>query len=188
MADNFWSGLNKGIGGTIDWFSDNRWDMDGMGANPASTPAENPGFTWKDAAKGFTDSFFGDSSVPSGGSTAAGKSFLEGYKPTSQSSVTQSEFGGLQGTIGDDIAFWKEPNIILQDHPPVPENPGGGSVEGPSTSDKLKNAALDVGKAWLISMVCDIRVKTDISPLETTEVNDDLAEVAFFVKGLRGCS
>jgi len=32
---------------------------------------------------------------------------------------------------------------------------------------------------------CDVRVKTDIAPLERTEVNNDLAELAFFVKELR---
>ena len=35
---------------------------------------------------------------------------------------------------------------------------------------------------------CDMRLKTDVSPLETTDVNDDLAEMAFFVKGLRECA
>lgn len=37
---------------------------------------------------------------------------------------------------------------------------------------------------WL----CDERVKVDIAPLESTEVNDELAQMAFFVKGLRECS
>ena len=32
---------------------------------------------------------------------------------------------------------------------------------------------------------CDMRPKTDIAPLERTEVNNDLAELAFFVKELR---
>jgi len=37
-------------------------------------------------------------------------------------------------------------------------------------------------------MACDMRLKIDVSSLETTDVNDDLAEVAFFVKGLRECA
>ena len=37
-------------------------------------------------------------------------------------------------------------------------------------------------------LFCDERVKVDIAPLETTEVNDDLAQVAFFIKELRECS
>ena len=32
---------------------------------------------------------------------------------------------------------------------------------------------------------CDERVKVDIAPLERTEVNNELAQMAFFVKGLR---
>ncbi len=32
---------------------------------------------------------------------------------------------------------------------------------------------------------CDERLKVDIAPLESTEVNDELAQMAFFVKGLR---
>jgi len=33
--------------------------------------------------------------------------------------------------------------------------------------------------------LCDERVKVDIAPLESTEVNDELARIAFLVKGLR---
>ena len=32
---------------------------------------------------------------------------------------------------------------------------------------------------------CDIRLKEDIAPLEQTDINDDLAEIAFFIKDLR---
>lgn len=35
---------------------------------------------------------------------------------------------------------------------------------------------------------CDEGLKVDIAPLESTEVNDELAQMAFFVKGLRECS
>ena len=35
---------------------------------------------------------------------------------------------------------------------------------------------------------CDERLKVDIAPLERTEVNDELAQMAFFVKGIRECS
>ena len=35
---------------------------------------------------------------------------------------------------------------------------------------------------------CDERLKVDIAPLESTEVNDELAQMAFFVKGIRECS
>ena len=35
---------------------------------------------------------------------------------------------------------------------------------------------------------CDERLKVDIAPLKSTEVNDELSQMAFFVKGLRECS
>ena len=35
---------------------------------------------------------------------------------------------------------------------------------------------------------CDERLKVDIAPLESTEVNDELAQMAFLVKDLRECS
>jgi len=36
--------------------------------------------------------------------------------------------------------------------------------------------------------LCDIRLKTDIAPLESSDTSDELAEIAFFVKGLRECA
>jgi len=50
---------------------------------------------------------------------------------------------------------------------------------------------VDVGKSiWdnTIGRLCDERLKVDIAPLESTEVNDELAQMAFFVKGLHECS
>ena len=41
---------------------------------------------------------------------------------------------------------------------------------------------------FLGGLFCDERLKVDIAPLESTEVNDELAQMAFFVKGLRECS
>ena len=38
------------------------------------------------------------------------------------------------------------------------------------------------------NLFCDERLKVDIAPLESTEVNDKLAQMAFFVKDLRECS
>ena len=41
---------------------------------------------------------------------------------------------------------------------------------------------------FLDGIFCDERLKVDIAPLESTEVNDELAQMAFFVKGIRECS
>ena len=56
--------------------------------------------------------------------------------------------------------------------------------DGPSFGEQIATTAIGAG----ISALCDIRTKVDIAPLESTEVNDSLAEIAFFVKGLRECA
>ena len=44
------------------------------------------------------------------------------------------------------------------------------------------------GVKSVVDWFCDERLKVDIAPLESTEVNDELAQMAFFVKGIRECS
>ena len=65
---------------------------------------------------------------------------------------------------------------------------GGGSSKSGGVGDMVKNAAISFGTKALLGALCDMRFKTDVSPLETTGVNNDLAEIAFFVKGLRECA
>ena len=59
-----------------------------------------------------------------------------------------------------------KPDVFYPDRAPLAEGGGGGGFLG----------------------LCDERFKVDIAPLESTEVNDALAEVAFFVKDLRECA
>ena len=59
---------------------------------------------------------------------------------------------------------------------------------GPGFGEQLAQTAIGAGVSALIGGLCDIRTKVDIAPLESTEVNDSLAEIAFFVKGLRECA
>jgi hypothetical protein len=72
-----------------------------------------------------------------------------------------------------------------------------GAPGAPGIGGQLTSAAAGAGAAaavkWaapkLLAMLgCDERLKVDMAPLESTEVNDALAEVAFFVKGLRECA
>ena len=134
-----------------------------------------------------------------GGATAAGKSFLDnsylagkGATPTTTPSPSTSSVftaGGKTHTM---------PGIIISEQPdfyafkdnvqyPVPQG-SSGSVSAPK-KDKFGDFLSKAGQVISIAkFLCDIRTKTDISPLETTEVNDDLAQVAFFVKELRECS
>lgn len=57
----------------------------------------------------------------------------------------------------------------------------------PSQPGFLENVATAAIPA-AIGAWCDERLKVDMAPLESTEVNDSLAEIAFFVKGLRECA
>ena len=47
---------------------------------------------------------------------------------------------------------------------------------------------LGVGGAILGGILCDERAKVDIAPLQVSEVNDDLAQMAFAVQEIRGHS
>tara|TARA_R100000152_G_C6634671_1_gene81146 strand:+ start:52 stop:636 length:585 start_codon:yes stop_codon:yes gene_type:complete len=194
MADNFWSGLNRGIGGAIDWATNNKWDLDGLSPGQgwnAPAAGESDGFSFSDAMDAFTKGY--SATMGPGGATAAGKSWLDnsylagrGATPTSSSPVsTSSAFtaGGKTHTM---------PGIIIDE--PVDFYAFKDNVQYPqqgSSGGSKSNKALDLFKTGLnvVSLLgCDIRIKEDIAPLITTEVNDDLAQAAFFVKELRECS
>ena len=61
---------------------------------------------------------------------------------------------------------------------------------GPGFGEQLAQTAIGAGVSAGAKALfaCDERVKVDMAPLESTEVNDSLAEIAFFVKGLRECA
>ena len=61
---------------------------------------------------------------------------------------------------------------------------GGKGGKGGFTS-KAGKAGFSKGHSVSATGPCDIRLKTDIAPLMSTEINDDLAELAFFVRELR---
>ena len=65
----------------------------------------------------------------------------------------------------------------------------------PSVIRKAGSALVNAGIGALatkalsfLPFFCDIRLKEDIAPLCVSEVNDQLSECAFFVKGLNECS
>ena len=67
---------------------------------------------------------------------------------------------------------------------------GSGGIGGSKKSSKSSKSGGSKkggisGKRGQGKTRCDIRLKTDIAPLISTEVNDDLAELAFFVKELQ---
>ena len=194
MTDNFWSGLNRGIGGALDWATRDKWDFDGLGPSPSAVAASD-GFSFGDAMDAFTRGY--SATMGPGQITPGGSSFLRAYDSskgaiptTTPSTSTSSAFtaGGKTHTM---------PGIIIDEQPdfyafkdnvqyPVPQGSSGSS--GSKGGGFLDTVGKVVGIGSAIASLCDIRTKTDILPLEITEVNDDLAQVAFFVKELRECS
>ena len=80
-----------------------------------------------------------------------------------------------------DYGPWVEPGAKVLQHatPPTPSF-------GEKAFNILGQEAIKYGTAALLA--CDERVKYDISPLAISEVHDELAEIAFFVKELRECA
>ena len=195
MADNFWSGLNRGIGGAIDWATNNKWDIDGLSPGQGwNAPAASDGFSFGDAMDAFTKGY--SATMGGGGPTPGGSSFLNAYTsgkgatPTTSSPVsTSSAFtaGGKTHTMPGIIIDEPVDFYAFKDNVQYPTQGSSGSAP---KKDKFGDF---LGKAGqVVSLIgafgCDIRIKEDIAPLITTEVNDDLAQAAFFVKELRECS
>ena len=175
-----------------------------MSGYNAFDPSNQSGMSWNDSLKidsspGFQPTDYSSAGSKSGGSGFGGafsknfgKNFLDMYK-------SQMMGGGGSGE-GDKNVF-------------NPGSMGGGSISpigsskhhlfqyqpaqaqviqnapsGPGFGEQLAQTAIGAGVSTLIGGLCDIRTKVDIAPLESTEVNDSLAEIAFFVKGLRECA
>ena len=90
--------------------------------------------------------------------------------------------GGSISPIGNSKHF-----LYQYTHPQATIMPPGQSE--PGLGEKIFDTALNAGvSAGVGALFCDERLKVDMAPLESTEVNDSLAEIAFFVKGLRECA
>ena len=196
MADNFWSGLNRGVGGAIDWATNNKWDMDGLSPGQGWNAPADDGFSFNDAMNAFTKGY--SATMGGGGATPGGSSFLNAYTsgkgatPTTTSPVsTSSAFtaGGKTHTMPGIIIDKPVDFYAFKDNVQYPVPQGSSSSSGSKSGGLLDTVSKAASiYATVAPFLCDIRTKTDISPLETTEVNDDLAQVAFFVKELRECS
>ena len=101
--------------------------------------------------------------------------------------------GGWSEGPGGSSVFQPETIVVSNQEDGGMGGPGGMGVEPDkpnifekalglgSTALRLFGAAKGAGLLGL----CDIRLKEDIAPLEQTDINDDLAEIAFFIKDLR---
>ena len=194
----------KGSEGGYTWWGGEQKDPIFGGADKTwgSGPDTAKGFDFLDAYDSFK-SGYSNTMGAMGGSSPSGSSFLNAYTsgkgatPTSTSPVsTSSAFTAGGGThsmpgvvIDKPVDFY-----AFKDNVQYPTQQGGSS--GSSGGGILGKVAQGVGilgglkAAFPVTFagLCDIRTKTDISPLETTEVNDELAQAAFFVKELRECA
>jgi hypothetical protein len=211
-----WDWLKRGgpvsdaVGGGIDFFTGGLTDFDGRGKgdsnlfNPIGGGANqswgggssSDGFNLGDAIQAFTQGY-GSQIGPGAGSTPGGSSFLNAYTsgksstPTTTSPVSTSSVftgGGASHSMPGVVINEKPDFYAFKDNVQYPQQGASGSGSAPK-KDKFGDFLGKAGQVISIAkFLCDIRTKTDISPLETTEVNDDLAQVAFFVKELRECS
>ena len=178
----------------------------GQGWN-APAAASSDGFSFGDAMDAFTKGY--SATMGGGGPTPGGSSFLNAYTsgkgatPTSTSPVsTSSAFtaGGkthsMPGVVIDqpvDFYAFKDNQLPAGAY----MGAGGSTAKKPNRmAGALKGALGGFSSGGvpgaiiggLGGLFCDERVKVDIAPLITTEVNDELAQAAFFVKELRECS
>ena len=186
-----WNWLRDGVGGGVDFLTGGITDFDGKGnsINWGQTGSPWGGGSdgkwgaedsWVDKGTDFLNAFKG----PAGSPTAGGSSFLSSQTKPAATAVTGTS--GSTGTLGDDVAIFNPaPFVALRDNPETAQMGSSGGGQKESILDKGLKIA---GTLAPFLGFCDMRLKTDVSPLETTEVNDDLAQVAFFVKELRECS
>ena len=197
----------KGSSGSTWWGGEQRDPWFG-GADKTWGSGPDKGFDFLDAYDAFKGGYSSTMGAM-GGSSPSGSSFLNAYTsgksqtPTTSSPVsTSSAFtaGGGTHTLGDSFLINEKPAFYAfkdnVQYPAVQQGSGSSGSSGSSGGGILGKIGQAVGIAGGLKAafpltfagLCDIRTKTDISPLETTEVNDDLAQVAFFVKELRDCS
>ena len=199
-----WNWLKDGVGGAADWVTggltefdqkgSSIWLFDPIGGGSDKRWGVPDQFSFGDAMDAFTKGY--SATMGGGGATPGGSSFLNAYTsgkgatPTTSSPVsTSSAFtaGGKTHTMPGIIIDEPVDFYAFKDNVQYPTQ-GGSSGSAPK-KDKFGDFLGKAGQVICIAkFLCDIRTKTDISPLEITEVNDELAQAAFFVKELRECS
>ena len=169
---------------------------------------EKPKFGFEDAIGAFTQGYMGQ--MGPGTSTPGGSQFLSAYTqgkgstPTTSSPVsTSSAFtaGGQTHSMPGIVIDKPVDFYAFKNEPEYPAGAymgaGGSTAKKPNRFAGAVSGALGGFQAGGVpgailggigGLFCDERVKVDISPLITTEVNDELAQAAFFVKELRECS
>ena len=208
--------VSDAVGGGIDFFTGGLTDFDGRGKGDSNLfnpmfggsdqkwgPEPDKGFNFLDAYDAFKGGY-SNTMGAMGGSRPSGSQFLSDYYLSGRSSTpstsspvsTSSAFtaGGKTHTMPGIVIDKPVDFYAFKDNVQYPTQQGGsGGSKGGGLLDTVAKGVGILGglkAAFPVTFagLCDIRTKTDISPLEITEVNDDLAQVAFFVKELRECS
>jgi hypothetical protein len=149
--------------------------------------------TWAAYDAGSPSGSYSNSSSPSF-VQSFGKNFLDAYKNQKFGASSSGDFnqaaisgGGGGGHQVTPLGAKSRTKLIGYHHKDPIVVPGGPGTPGrPGIGERALDAGISAGMGLLFG--CDERIKVDIAPLESTEVNDALAEVAFFVKGLRECA
>ena len=125
-----------------------------------------------------------------------GKNFLDLYKAKMMGGGGSSDDGSKNyftpGAMGggsiSPIGSSSKHNLFQ--YQPAQAQIFQNAPSGPGFGEQLAQTAIGAGVSAAVPLMfgCDERIKVDIAPLESTEVNDSLAEIAFFVKGLRECA
>ena len=119
-----------------------------------------------------------------------GKSFLKNYMNNKSSGGAAGEkpafaIGGAPSGFSMSAMPGTTKHKMYQYRHPTPTIIGG--TPGTPGKSFLDYAIPVAGLGLQAAALCDERVKVDMAPLESSDINDDLAEIAFFVKGLREC-
>tara|TARA_R100001082_G_scaffold61234_1_gene34104 strand:- start:248 stop:790 length:543 start_codon:yes stop_codon:yes gene_type:complete len=149
------------------------------------SPDQKSSFSWSDMKDaGLLDKHMGYNFLDQYSNPIKG--IAAGSGSGSGSMLDDNQDGGIE-KITDGLYLYN-PGKFTENYVNQMQGGGGGSSKSSGIGNTIKNAAVSFGVKALLGGLCDMRFKTDVSPLETTEVNNDLAEIAFFVKGLRECA
>ena len=158
-------------------------------------------------ALGLASSFFGGGGSKSGSSSNVDK---EGYL---QQAKKEARKDANMKKVFDNFSIYEpswepqsNPQQFAQQYAGAMSGGGGGSSSG--GGNKIGSAlggaasgaqigtmiapgigtAIGAGLGAIGGFFCDVRLKTDIAPLERSDVHDELAEMAFLVKEIRECA
>tara|TARA_R100000008_G_scaffold13647_1_gene6693 strand:- start:2481 stop:3104 length:624 start_codon:yes stop_codon:yes gene_type:complete len=193
------------------------WDSDSdvystfSGPNAFEKAQSSPqwgGNQWANALS-LASGFFGGGSSKSGGSTNVDKGgYLQQAKKEAAQEKRQQGVQKIFDNFYKEREYWEpqsNPQQFAQQYAAGMSGGGGGSSSG---GNKIGSAlggaasgaqigsmiapgigtAIGAGLGAIGGLFCDVRLKTDIAPLERSDVHDELAEMAFLVKEIRECA